>query len=194
MIRIIVALHLLLAAVLLSTCERADMYDLALNGLPPNSVIYLYSVGTHNGDLGGRNDADRICQDEGIAYLSLINASTVKAFLSVSITDEIRFLVPTTYWHYPVYGITPAMTLSQTAANWLNLINGTLITNIDAATGIAPSYWWSGSTPAGGVSSMTCSEWQDSTVGILGELGGTYIDSGNNAGCDASYPVLCVAY
>ena len=194
MIRILVVIQLLCAALLFATCERSNMYDLAKYGLPPQSVIYIYSINPQMGNLGGRNNADSLCYKQGIVYHTFVKAGTVKAFISISAIDEIRFLVPVQYWHFPVMGISPGMFFNSISSTWLDLWVGTAVAPINAAVGIGTSNWWSGSNPDGSVTiDGTCSEWNKSDSGASGQTGMAGISNALST-CDLSQFVLCVAY
>jgi hypothetical protein len=193
MARIISAITILIAVLLFTMCERADMYDLATTGAPPKTAIYLFAtILPYPGDLGGRMGADEICYNEGIIFTSLIRATNVKAFLSVSPADELRFLVPSDYWLYPVIGIAPGLIFTPISPTWLSMIGGTYSNTIDTSLGLA-SYWWSGSNGDGSISPRSCMGFEDGTAAQLGELGGPSIDS-SNVSCDVGYPLVCVAY
>lgn len=194
MIRILIVIQLVCAALLLATCERSNMYDLAKYGLPPQSVIYIYSINTQMGNLGGRNNADSLCYKQGIVYHTFVKAGTVKAFISISAIDEIRFLVPVQYWHYPVIGISPGMFFNSISSTWLDLWVGTSVAPINAAVGIGASNWWSGSNSDGSATiDGTCSEWHNLDTVTTGNIGGIGVSSGSST-CDVSQYVLCVAY
>jgi hypothetical protein len=191
--KIIAVLLMLISLLFAATCERYDMYDMAVNGLPPRAAIYMYSIGTHTGDLDGRNSADQLCYTDGFAYTKYISAGKVKAFLSFSSMDELRFIVPVQYWVYPVVGIAPTMAETPVANSWADLMNNLTINPINTSVGLG-SIWWSGSASGGTASLMTCSDWHDGTPSSSGMLGSTGIDTGGSTTCDIMYPILCIAY
>lgn len=192
--KIIIIVLLLASTFIIATCERSDMYNLATIGLPPKGVIYIFNIGMSSGDLGSRNDANTTCYNMGIMYHSIIKASTVKAFRSYSGIDEIRFLVPTQYWLYPVFGISSTMKLTMISTSWAGLWDGALESNIDTAVGlVSPSPWWSGSNDDGSASVNNCGSWQDSNSATMGQVGSTLF-SDSTVTCDTSQYVLCLAY
>ena len=196
MLRIFLAIQLVCAALLLATCERINMHDLAKYGLPPQSAIYLFPLHSQAGNLGDRNSMDIMCYQEGLAYHTLVNASTVKAFLSFSVIDELRFLVPIQYWYFPVIGISPTLTVTTIASSWIELLSGASppINPINTSVGIAVSFW-TGSNADGSISNdFTCSGWNDSTGTFNGRFGQTIIDNGSVACNDITPYILCIAY
>jgi hypothetical protein len=182
---------------MLVTCERHDMYDLAQYGLPPQGAIYVYPAGTHTGDMGGRKGADELCYKEGYIYHKALKASTVKAFLSVSAMDELRFIVPVELWGYPVYGIDSTMAVTQIADSWNTLITSTPPpVAINVAVGIGGVYWWSGSDSYGSFKvDYACSEWHYSGAASLpyGNCGTNSLAAANQT-CDLNHYLLCLAY
>jgi hypothetical protein len=206
MMRILIPVQLLLCAALLGTCERHDMHDLAIIGLPPNRAIYLYYIsGVKSGSLGGRNGADTLCYTEGIVYHKFLKADTVKAFLSVSQTDEVRFLVPKEFWYYPVVGINSSLAAALISDSWLGLWSGSIKTDLAAALGIpaaVPPYWWSGSNADGSLAAgATCGGWNQSDNTTMGQAGDqnsvamSWIGTPTPAQtCNSSQFVLCLAY
>ncbi len=191
---IIAAIIIMVSLFFGATCDRYDMYDMATNGLPPQGAIYLYSISTRSGDLDGRDSIDTNCYTEGFAYTKLVNANTVKAFLSYSPSNTIRYIVPEKYWSYPVIGIAPTMVTTQVSTSWNDLMNNITLNPINTSVGLGALYWWSGSLNGGFASTTNCNEWSDSYAGIFGWLGGTGIDSGTSADCSTFYNVLCIAY
>ena len=192
MIRIFIIIQVVCAAFIFSTCERANMYDLAKYGLPPQSAIYIFPTVQMPGNFGGRNEADNLCYQQGIAYHTLVKASTVKAFVSFSMIDELRFLVPVPYWYFPVMGISPTLTVTPMANSWVDLIGGATAP-IMSSLGLAGNFW-SGSNGDGSAAlTENCSGWHDSTGTFSGRFGGTLIYDGTNT-CNASYYILCIAY
>ncbi|MBP7735912.1 MAG: hypothetical protein KA369_08065 [Spirochaetes bacterium] len=192
--KIAIILFLLMTTVPFMTCERNDMHDLALLGLAPKNAIYLYIGGMSSGNSKGRNDSDSQCYTAGLIYHSLIGASRVKAFRSYSFSDELRFIVPTNYWQYPVVGISPALTLTMVSSTWASLWDGALDNPVNTSVGMpSGTYWWSGSNPDGGYSGIDCGGWQDSISTKSGQVGGAGIGEATLT-CDTSNYVLCVAY
>jgi hypothetical protein len=192
--RLVIAIMLLLTSLVFATCERSDMYNLAMYGLAPKAAIYLYQIGLSSGDAKNDNDANTNCYTMGLQYHSLIGASTVKAFRSFSLTEEIRFIVPVKYWQYPVLGISPALTITTISGTWAGLWDGALDNPINTALGMTgTTYWWSGSNADGSTSVNTCGEWHESASTSSGQAGGAGI-SESTATCDNTLYLICVAY
>lgn len=196
--RIIIFFQLFLAAVLSMTCERTDVHRLALYGVPPRNVLYIFPVYSHYGNLGGRNGADQLCRDEGRFIYHSLGLTTVKAFISVSDIDDIRSLVTPEWWYYPVYGIHPVNGPTLISETWAALWDGSIDLNLQTTLGIGGS-WWSGSNADGTVNPAgVCSEWDvyDSSAGQTGSDVGTdatWISSTTSA-CNMFNTVLCLAY
>lgn len=191
--RLAIAIMMLLAFLFLATCGRSDMYNLAMYGVPPKTAIYLYQIGTSSGDAGSENDANSNCYTMGLQYLSLSGASTAKSFRSNSIAEEIRFLVPTQYWQYPVIAVSPSLALTTISNSWAGMWDGALDNPINTALGMTvTNYWWSGSN-ANGSASYTCSEWHESETTRQGQAGGAGISEITST-CDNSYYLVCLAY
>jgi len=176
------------------TCDRANVYDLAINGPPPKSALYLYHTATlFSGNIGGRDELDKICFDEGIQYVALIGASNVKAFISTYPVDEMRFLIPAAYWSYPIFGLSESFIFTPIAATWYDLFDGTTINNINSALGIGGQQWWSGSFNDGSLSTSTCNGWHDGSNLAFGQVGGALINE-EAASCEVPHHILCIAY
>jgi len=183
----------LMAFLVFATCERSDIFNLAMYGVPPKTAIYLYQIGTSSGDAGSDNDANSNCYSRGLAYLSLTGASTVKAFRSFSVAEEIRFMVPSQYWQYPVIGISPSLALTPLSGTWAGLWDGSIDNPINTALGMTvTNYWWSGSN-ADGSASSTCNAWNESLSTQQGQAGGAGISEITST-CDNSYYLVCLAY
>jgi len=186
-----------------------------LNGLPISAKadILMYSVGPHNGNLGGRAGADALCASQPPS-----GYAQTHAFLSVNNTDEIRNM-PANYKipsDEPIVGTTGDLI----ANNWNELLTGSLGTSLSTAvTGMIGTGWWSGSTAAGALNSENCSGWstdadvQYGRVGLGSEASSWWIDFdlvlpacqvssglftlsvlGINMEVQVTLNVLCVAY
>ncbi len=199
MIRIFLVMTSLIAALAFTACERYDMYDLAKYGLPPRNALYIFQAGIHDGNLGGREGADSICYNEGYLYYTFLKAGTVKAFISVSVIDEIRNLVPAEFWAYPVFGINPSLAVTSIADSWASLWSGTINTDLQTAIGL-PVAWWSGSNFDGSVLiGSTCNDWHvaDSTLAQVGDPlfnSMEWISSPTMQACKTTQYLLCLTY
>jgi hypothetical protein len=199
MIRIFFVAASLIAALVYAACERYDMYDLAKYGLPPRGALYIFQAGIHDGNLGGRDGADSICYNQGYVYYTLLKAGTVKAFISISVIDEIRNLVPADFWAYPVFGIDPSLAVTPIADSWASLWSGNIKNPLQLAIGL-PVLWWSGSNSDGSVIiNLTCNGWQaaDTTQGQVGDptfTSAEWISSPTPQACNTTQYLLCLAY
>jgi hypothetical protein len=192
--RILITITILVASLLLATCERSDMFNLAMYGLPPKSAIYIYPVNQHAGNMGGRSEIDAICYNEGMTYHSSVKAGTVKGFISVSLIDDIRLLVPSQYWQYPVIGISPLMTTTVISNTWAGMLGGLLLSTFDTAVGIAGMNWWSGSYADGSFNATdNCSGWHSLDPAVFGQAGSTGFN-GTPITCSTFNYLLCIAY
>lgn len=195
--KILVAAGLLVVILTLATCERTDMYNTAMIGLAPQSAIYLYAIGPMSGDLQGRKSVDETCYNQGVLYSSVIGAGTVKAFISMSMFDDLRLLVPGEYWSYPVIGISSSLDTSVIARTWAEMIMGSITTGINVAVGISgstPNVWWSGSNTDGSYNATdNCNSWSTSESAYTGEVGADIFNSATAYCSDSAY-LLCIAY
>lgn len=191
--KLIFAILVVVSTLVLATCERSDMYDIAKYGLAPRGAIYLYPITTlSTGDAGNDDEANMNCYTAGIPYLSVLSVSTIKAFRSFSLIEEIRFIVPVKYWQYPVFGIS-STGFTRISSTWAGLWDGAPDNPINTAVGIAGGSWWSGSNADGSIAINTCNEWGDSSIATSGQVGGANISEGT-ATCDTAEYLLCVAY
>ncbi len=180
---------------------NSNQQDTDGDGIGDAYELVLYSAGSFNGNLAGRTGADHLCETSGNKPGGYPN---IHAFLSVDSADEIRDMpgnygIPTTIQITSLNG-------TKIASNWADLLDGTIMTNLDEADVIFENYpalsgeWWSGSTSNGSLSSKTCNAWtshDDSNVGAVGE--NSYVNAQWIAiywqECDqANVHVLCVAW
>ena len=178
-----------------------------------NSKIFIFPAGklndadfkTAGGGADGREGADNLCKaaaSPGGAF-SFLSGKTIKAFISVSGTDQIKDVVPPAFQELPVYGIKSNGVQTLLKSSWTGLWNNTGIeATMNAATGI-DSGWWNGSNVDGTYKgdNSSCSQWtsSSSTNPPIGEGGNHtqtnfyWIDS-FNATCGYDNFLLCVAY
>jgi hypothetical protein len=165
--------------------------------------LYIFSGPSNNGQLGGRSGADAMCRTAQNNNYGFLAGKTVKAFLSVSGTDQIKDLVPVPYQNLPVFGVKSSDTLAtgtQIKDKWTNLWGATgILATMQTATGIS-GWWWSASDSNGTTPGGSCTGWTNGTAGGTG-TGGTFNDStdpnwigffGEN--CDQPNTVMCLAY
>ncbi|MCC6217463.1 MAG: hypothetical protein IT376_21580 [Polyangiaceae bacterium] len=153
------------------------------------------------GPLGGRGGADQHCRD-ALAGLSLpYSLPHVRAFLSVSETDEIRDLpanygVPT---ELPVTSVDGGVV----ANDWADLLDGSIDRTLEGAhvlpAGATGNFWYSGSNADGSLSPNHCSGWTSTAVGDgrygrQVHTGSQWIDTGAAMCGLVTYNVLCVGW
>jgi len=186
---------------------------LIISGLPifvvasvsaPTESILLYTAGSHDGNLGGREGADTFC-----ATQTPSGYTQVRAFLSVDGTDEIRDM-PT---NYQISTTAPILGSADTliANNWQDLLDGSITDSLSTAIAdLGVAGWWSGSYTDGSLRNENCSQWSSNSNNQTGSLGtsistnSSWINSGVASTCtQSSYTVLsitlklnvlCVAY
>ncbi len=125
----------------------------------PTNIV-LFDAGVYDGNLGGRAGVDAICQASGKRPAGYAN---VRAFISVNAGDSIanmpgNYGIPT---NVPIVG--PNGT--ELAANWADLLDGSIAASLQAAGIGGASLWWSGSNPDGSLGttlgSDSCAGWTD---------------------------------
>jgi hypothetical protein len=180
---------------------------LALLGVYTPDKIYIYSGGTHDAYLANRAAANSLCQSAASGITALSGKAYKKAFISFSISDQIKDIVDSAYQSLPVYGIKANGTETSLKDSWSNLWNGSGIDNrLMDATDIT-DVWWSGSENDGTflTSSASCNGWTcnvnpcvPASLGYLGaytSTSATWVNPGLTVGCNINTVyVLCVAY
>ncbi len=167
----------------------------------PLGVVYIFSTSTlYNGNLGGRSGADAKCKARYDAAFTGLNCTTVKAFISVNGSDEIRDMpgnygVPT---NVVIYGPTGL----RIGINWADLLDGTIERSM-ADAGVETSYnYWTGSNSNGSVTSINCSGWSNDggfsnygEGGSQSETGSKWLQSAFLVTCNmADRTLLCVCW
>ncbi len=194
MARIVLAINLLVATLAFITCERENVYDLATLGFSPKTAIYVYHIGQVNGDLDGRDTIDRMCFNQGLPYHKTLDASTVKALVSMDSFDQLRLVVPPAFWGYPVIGISNTLATTLIATSWSGMVSGYYENSIDVALGIGGMNWWSGSLADGSFdTTYNCLNWSTSDPLQSGQVG-TNTLSTTQITCDIPAYLLCIAY
>lgn len=160
-----------------------------------DNISYLFpSDNAVAANFGGRSAADTICQTtKSTSYSSLTCAGGVRAFLSVSDSDEIRDM-PSNYdvgRFDEILYTSDGTTTTKIADDWSDLLDGT----IDAAL---DENWWSGSDYEGADSGFTCSGWTvaDGSSASGGNSGATdafWIDNSGRL-CSQSFKLMCLCF
>ncbi|OHD66763.1 MAG: hypothetical protein A2176_11065 [Spirochaetes bacterium RBG_13_51_14] len=174
-----------------------------------SDAVYLFSTGPHTGALttpttaSARADVDSFCtaaKNSAYPELPCINVHT---FISISSSDYIAYMPKK--FGLPVNRKIIGPTGVQIAADWYDLLDGTIADQLQNA-GISDTYWWSGSDTAGSyllaescVGCNTCSGWTVGTNASQGMTGAhnrtdpTWIaDRGRN--CNSELNILCVCW
>jgi hypothetical protein len=161
--------------------------------------LVLYDGGSVSGAIGGRSGADVMCGVAAASATGIPTHATTRAFLSVSGEDEIRDM-PARY-QVPTDRIVTGPNWNELAANWADLLDGTIAMDLlTAGVQTETNYWYSGSLSDGSVSANTCTGWTDGSAMFDGRYGVTQVTSSawisnNTATCGLSaYHVLCLAW
>jgi len=205
----------LLIGLALTGCddEKKDNNKLLLllgNGL--DSKIFIFpavlaidgDLKTAGGGADGREGADNLCKAEALSGepFNFLSGKTIKAFISVSGTDQIKDLVPADLQELPVYGIKSNGAQTLLKSSWTGLWNSGIEATMNSATGIDRN-WWSGSNADGTYidDNNSCSQWTTGSSthpplghgGVHNQTNFYWIDS-FNATCGYDAYLLCVAY
>jgi hypothetical protein len=162
---------------------------------PPVKRVFVTST-FYSGNLGGLAGADQKCQDRAdAAGLS----GTYKAWLSAAGpgNSAAERLTHATGPYVRVDGV-------QVAANWNDLVDGTLAAPISITESGAPALTttsvWTGTTPSGGSSGNDCAGWTDSQTAAQGTVGlptaqdSRWTERATAIGlsCTSNVPLYCV--
>ncbi len=125
--------------------------------------------------------------------------TNVRAFISISATDEIRDMpanygVPT---DLPILGPTGVI-----AVNWADLLDGTIASTLADAGVLVAQYWgtyWSGSSTTGGAVGDTCSDWSSASATNQGNVGDEesvdlYWITSIVGSCNGPHYIVCIAW
>ena len=220
--KIVLITTIILMSLLSLVCYRDDLYNntssktLAMVSLLPLLLtIYIFTdpVNIYQGDLsgaGGRAGADALCQALYTSTFSFLDMPiTVKAFISVDSTDNIKDLAPGYPATAAVYGVKSVGTLTPIANTWDDLwitVVVSLLNNLDTATDTNGNSWWSGSDSNGlyddSLLSGNCSNWttssilQDGQVGDETQYNSTWLRRAvlNPRPCWFPRKLMCMAY
>jgi hypothetical protein len=171
-----------------------------INATTLTGKIYMFSAVQETGmpGAGGRAGADAMCGSSHISNFASLDCSSIRAFISVSDSDEIRDM-PLNYG-IPTYR--PVMSpLGIVISNdWADLLDGTIDVLLNSGTGIVTGQWWSGSDMYGAViSDASCNGWTDASNTANGQVGtqsstdGTWI-SFNKINCNTQRFYLCLCW
>jgi hypothetical protein len=155
-----------------------------------------------------RGDANFNCLFSS-AHFPFMNGKNIRAFISVSGTDQIKDLATGAAPNWPVYGVNGtygfgvATNVCETklADSWNDLwsLTSSIDTNLHAAAGI-DDWWWSGSNADGTYGTgASCGGWKSNDVHSYGRAG-TFHDedynwiNDNDVSCDGQHYLLCIAF
>lgn len=166
-----------------------------------DDVIIMFSGGTHNGDLEGREGADGFCRAARESNYPQLPGTCVRAFISTGPADSIAAM-PENYnvpWTFPIIGVSSV----RIADSWNDLIDGSIAVSPGDA-GIVQSPWWSGTTSNGDATGTgpgnNCMGW---TLGDISDEGfpgshnysdARWIDEGGEFSCSEELAVLCISW
>ena len=124
----------------------------------------------YDGNLGGRQGADKICQEEKPSGL---HCSNIHAFISIRQGDAIKDMVK----NYKYEASKPISwynrstnTFTQAANNWQDLLDGSIMVSASDGLGSKANYWV-GSLPDGSLNSKNCRNWTSNGPTISGAEG-----------------------
>ncbi len=150
-------------------------------------VVYLFTAGKYNGDLAyqassiasetealpvvvpTRDTIDNLCVNARADNYSWLPCSNVRAFISVSDSDEIAGMpelhgIPANKRIIGSSGV-------EIAESWADLLDGSIAVTLKEA-GIANDQWWSGSDNGGRyLADNSCGGWTDGTNSSTGMSG-----------------------
>ncbi|MFA6973540.1 MAG: fibronectin type III domain-containing protein [Parcubacteria group bacterium] len=168
------------------------------------TVIYVDPV-TQTGALGGRSGADAIC---AASANKPADATKIKAFLSVSASDEIRDMhvaggdashydsSKPLYW----YNASTGASSSLVGNNWADILDGSISNSQNTGTGMNYVTWSGSLISATGAIHAThhCTGWTNDTGAVYGNTTNSTSTvaawmSSTNASCDTPTRVRCIA-
>ena len=163
------------------------------------TIVFYVTTTQYNGNLGGRSGADAKCVIAKKNWLLTMAKTNVRAFMSISATDEIRDMVS----NYTVPSTAPIIsplgtTISDNISDFLDgdTISKTIRTHF-IKDSIA-QYSYTGSTQSGALSSYHCANWTAASGnnGMRGDFDSTslFLDSGSAPNCNSSLSITCIAF
>ncbi len=164
---------------------------------PTAQQLYLFDGGGKAGALGGRSGADAVCQTAAAGFGGL-GMTSVRGFLSVSATDEVRDM-PVNYG-FPTGVPIKGPTGTKVADDWADLLDGSLDASLSSAQVTVASFYYTGSGSDGALDAHNCTGWTDGATtfdghyGIPASTSTTWIAQ-SDATCGlAAYHLLCVGW
>ena len=161
-------------------------------------VFYLTST-KYDGNLGGRSGADAKCVVAKKKWLLTMAKTNVRAFMSISETDEIRDMVS----NYNVPSTAPIIspfgtTISDNISDHLDG-NITKVIRQHFIKDYIEQYAYTGSTQSGALSSYNCANWTSTTAGNgMGQIADFDSTSsfvgGSGNGCSNAKFITCIAF
>ena len=161
-------------------------------------VFYLTST-KYDGNLGGRSGADAKCVIAKKNSLLTMAKTNVRAFMSISETDEIRDMVS----NYNVPSTAPIIspfgtTISDNISDHLDG-NITKVIRQHFIKDYIEQYAYTGSTQSGALSSNNCANWTSTTAGNgMGQIADFDSTSsfvgGSGNGCSNAKFITCIAF
>ena len=163
-----------------------------------NAIILFEVNPVDSGSLGGRSGADTLCSTSKTNNYSNLTCANIRAFISVSGTDEIQDM-PTNYsvsTSLPIIGPTGL----PFGTNWADLLDGSVSYSLsDAGINTNSAGWFSGSDAAGALHANNCSGWTSSSGSAEGGFKNlttslwitSYVFTCANF---SAYSILCLCY
>jgi hypothetical protein len=147
----------------------------------------------YTGDLGGRAGADGICNTEKTANFPTLSCPHVRAFLTVSDTDEIRDMPG----NYGVPTNAPVQRRDGTIidSSFPALLDGNIMASIDPTQPIYGNFWSGAGND--GSTMQVCDGWTNGTSG--GGSNGHFRETQNwlfygGSACYAMYHLVCLCW
>jgi len=161
------------------------------------TIVFYVTTTLYNGNLGGRSGADAKCVLAKKNWLLTMGKTNVRAFMSISSTDEIRDMVS----NYTVPSTAPIIsplgtTISDNISDFLDgNISKTIRTHFikDSIT----QFSYTGSIANGSLSLYHCENWASTSGnGMKGDFDSTslFLSDGTAPNCNSSLPITCIAF
>jgi hypothetical protein len=187
------------ASMITSGTLSGDRLDNISDSLIYGKTIVFYVTTTlYNGNLGGRSGADEKCVLAKKNWLLTMGKTNVRAFMSISSTDEIRDMVS----NYTVPSTAPIIsplgtTISDNISDFLDGDISKMISKHFIKDSIA-QYAYTGSTSSGSLNTYHCANWTAASGnnGMKGNFysPSLYLDAGSAPSCNESHPITCIAF